>query len=60
MPQKIPGSKKLKRTTIREMSEATLSETVSLESLKFLFPWDWEKKLEELKKSKWVSVIYPE
>jgi hypothetical protein len=51
---------KIPRHTIKQIQNTTISETVDLEGLKLLFPYDWEKKLEELKKSKFKSVLFPE
>jgi len=47
------------RTTIKQLSETKMSETVDIKNLKFLFPYNWETKLKELKKSKYKSVIFP-
>lgn len=50
---------KQERRTTFQKSKTTLSETLTLEGLKITFPYDWEKKLEELRKSKFKSVIFP-
>ena len=49
---------KKERHTIKQIAETKMSETVDLESLKFLYPYDWKKKLKELKQSKYKSVIF--
>lgn len=47
------------RHTIKQIADTPLSETVDLKTLKFLFPYDWKKKVEELRNSKYRSVIFP-
>jgi hypothetical protein len=50
---------KIARHTIKQIAETKVSETLNLKELKTLFPSNWKEKLEELKKSKFKSVIFP-
>ena len=50
---------KVARHTIKQIAETKVSETLNLKELKTLFPSNWKEKLEELKKSKFKSVIFP-
>jgi len=50
---------KIARHTIKQLAETKISETLDLKGLKIMFPYDWQKKKEELKNSRFTSVIYP-
>ena len=47
------------RHTIKQVSETTLSETCNLETLKMLFPYDWKKKVKEIKKLRFIDKNSP-
>jgi len=48
------------RTTIKQIAETKVSETLNLGGLRQMFPYNWAKKLKELEKSRFRSVIFPE
>lgn len=50
---------KIARHTVKQIADTKVSETLDLKGLKTLFPYAWKEKLEELKKSKFKSVIFP-
>ena len=50
---------KIPRRTLKQIENTTVSETLDLKGLMWMFPYNWKEKLEKLRKSKFKSVIFP-